>query len=62
MNRHSYWNQPIDMATVVEEWNFEKTSKVNIQHIFKRASRVWTFNFDGNVETYKRVNKWWQFL
>jgi len=35
MNRHSYWNQPIDMAMVVEEWSFEKTSGVNIQHILK---------------------------
>jgi hypothetical protein len=40
MNRHSYWNQTIDMAIVVEERSFEKTSGVNIQHIFKRASRV----------------------
>jgi len=62
MNRHSYWNQPINMAMIVEEWSFEKTSGVNIQHIFKRASRAWKFNFDGNVETYKRVNTWWQFL
>jgi hypothetical protein len=45
MNHCGYWNQPIDMTMVVEEWSFENTFGVNIQHILKEPWRCEHFIF-----------------